>query len=141
MTYLRKYSMIPKVYKTTILQSYTEQFNLNKTIVARDNDGTKYIKAYIENVNCKYDKEGSWEELPVHFYSDLPQRLELTWSEMQKRNMKTFMEYIKTIGTEENPVMLLTKVSRLGNRYFTLTTRFKYNLNRKRYANYSIETI
>jgi hypothetical protein len=139
--FLRNYSVVKQLHKTDILQNYSEVFKSTKTRI-KEYDGKKYIEAELSDVNFKYEQDGSFNKLPVHFYSDLPIRLEDLWSSMQKRNMRTFINYVKSFGTNNNPVMLLTKVSNKGNRYFTFTTKAKFQHYRNNmYSNYNIEEL
>ena len=130
-----------KVEVTNYLDAYKEYFPEAKTKIANDNDGRKYIEAAIPHVNLDLIND-EWRELPVHFYSDLPIRLTDMWNSMQKRKLETFINYIKSIGTEFNKTVLLTKTSKSGHRYFVVTSRGKYaQYKHKHYSDYTIETI
>jgi len=123
------------ISRTTILANYQELFKMSKTL-KKDYDGINYIEAHLSDINFK-----ETEDLPVHFYSDLPKRMDSVWNNLQKRNVKTLIEYMKSMGDTNNPVITLSKISKRGNRYFVFTTKSKYMNMRKRYNNYSIETI
>jgi len=134
--YLNHYqSARTAISRTTILANYQEFFKMSKTL-KKDYDGINYIEAHLSDINFK-----ETEDLPVHFYSDLPKRMESVWDNLQKRNVKTLIEYMKSMGNIDNPVITLSKISQRGNRYFVFTTKFKYMNMRNRYKNYSIETI
>lgn len=138
--YTTKYQTVKTVVRSQVLQNYSESFATATTKVAYDDEQKRYIQASLD-VNHKFNEKGDWQELPVHFYSHLPQRMDDIWRTMQKRNLNTMLKYIKSLGTPENPILMLTKVSAKGNRYFTITTRAKYNNYRSTYSQYSIETI
>jgi hypothetical protein len=134
--YLNHYqSARTAISRTTILANYQELFKMSKTL-KKDYDGINYIEAHLSDINFK-----ETEDLPVHFYSDLPKRMESVWDNLQKRNVKTLIEYMKSMGSIDNPVITLSKISQRGNRYFVFTTKSKYMNMRNRYKNYSIETI
>ena len=136
MNYLNHYqSARTAISRTTILANYQEFFKMSKTL-KKDYDGINYIEAHLSDINFK-----ETEDLPVHFYSDLPKRMESVWDNLQKRNVKTLIEYMKSMGSIDNPVITLSKISQRGNRYFVFTTKSKYMNMRNRYKNYSIETI
>lgn len=136
MNYLDHYqSARTAISRTTILANYQEFFKMSKTL-KKDYDGINYIEAHLSDINFK-----ETEDLPVHFYSDLPKRMESVWDNLQKRNVKTLIEYMKSMGSIDNPVITLSKISQRGNRYFVFTTKSKYMNMRNRYKNYSIETI
>lgn len=136
MNYLNHYqSARTAISRTTILANYQELFKMSKTL-KKDYDGINYIEAHLSDINFK-----ETEDLPVHFYSDLPKRMESVWDNLQKRNVKTLIEYMKSMGNIDNPVITLSKISQRGNRYFVFTTKSKYMNMRNRYKNYSIETI
>lgn len=136
MNYLNHYqSARTAISRTTILANYQELFKMSKTL-KKDYDGINYIEAHLSDINFK-----ETEDLPVHFYSDLPKRMESVWDNLQKRNVKTLIEYMKSMGSIDNPVITLSKISQRGNRYFVFTTKSKYMNMRNRYKNYSIETI
>ena len=136
MNYLNHYqSARTAISRTTILANYQEFFKMSKTL-KKDYDGINYIEAHLSDINFK-----ETEDLPVHFYSDLPKRMESVWDNLQKRNVKTLIEYMKSMGNIDNPVITLSKISQRGIRYFVFTTKSKYMNMRNRYKNYSIETI
>lgn len=124
-----------QVSRTEILANYKEMFDTSKTL-KKDYEGQTYMEAHLSDINFN-----EWQSKPVHFYSDLPIRMEDLWNNIQKRNVKTFIDYVKSLGTNDNPILMLTKVSKRGNRYFTITTKAKYMNMRKRYTNYSVEII
>lgn len=127
---------------TAYLEAFNEYFPEAKTKIESSEDGRKYISAAIPNVNLQLDRQNDWRELPVHFYSDLPVRLHDMWDVMQKRKLSTFTDYIKSLGTEFNQTLVLTKLSKSGNRYFVVTSRAKYaQYKHKHYSGYSVETI
>lgn len=131
-----------KIEVTAYLDAYKEYFPESETKIARDQEGKKFIEASIPSVNLGQNMSGEWKELPVHFYSDLPIRLEDMWQSMQKRKLETFIDYLKSIGDKFNQTVVLTKMSRAGNRYFVVTTRAKFaHYKNKHYRGYSVETI
>ena len=138
--YTKKYQLVKAIVRSQVLNNYSESFSQSTTKVSYDNQGERYIQANLD-VNHKFNGKGDWEELPVHFYSHLPKRMEDIWNSMQKRNLNTMIDYVKSMGTPDNPILILTKLSAQGNRYFTITTRAKYNNYRSTYSQYSIETI
>lgn len=129
-----------EIKTSQFLSAFNEYFPEAQTKVAHKGD-ERFIEAMIPEVNLDlHDDE--WIERPVHFYSDLPLRLEDMWKSMQKRKLETFIDYLKSIGTADNPTIVLTKLSARGNRYFTVTSKRKYlNYRDAHYSGYSVESI
>lgn len=107
------------------------------TIEKGDNN-QKFIECQVDGINST-----SLKHYPMHIYSDLPNRLEDVWTQMRKRKVSTFMDYITSFSKQENRIVFLTKRSANTQLdYIVITTVKKYDIYRdSMYRNYNINKV
>ena len=107
------------------------------TIGKGDND-QRFIECQVDGINST-----SLKHYPMHIYSDLPQRLEDIWTQMRKRKVSTFMDYILSFSKQDNKIVFLTKRSANTQLdYIVITTAKKYDIYRdSMYRNYNINKV
>ena len=122
--------------KVDVLETLTNALESDSPIsIGRNQENTKFIECQVDGINST-----SLKHYPMHIYSDLPQRLEDVWTQMRKRKVSTFIDYLQSFSTEENRILFLTKrSSNTKLDYIVITTAQKYIIYRdSMYRNYKV---
>ena len=106
--------------------------------IGRGDNNQRFIECQVDGINST-----SLKHYPMHIYSDLPNRLEDVWTQMRKRKVSTFMDYISSFSTQDNQIIFLTKRSANTQLdYIVITTGKKYDIYRDSiYRNYNINKV
>ena len=106
--------------------------------IGKGDNNQRFIKCQVDGINST-----SLKHYPMHIYSDLPQRLEDIWTQMRKRKVSTFMDYISSFSKQDNQIIFLTKRSANTQLdYIVITTKKKYDIYRhSMYRNYNINKV
>lgn len=106
--------------------------------IGKGDNNQRFIECQVDGINST-----SLKHYPMHIYSDLPNRLEDVWTQMRKRKISTFMEYISSFSTKGNEIIFLTKRSANTQLdYIVITTGKKYDIYRRSiYRNYNINKV
>lgn len=106
--------------------------------IGRGDNNQRFIECQVDGINST-----SLKHYPMHIYSDLPNRLEDVWTQMRKRKVSTFMDYISSFSTQDNQIIFLTKRSANTQLdYIVITTKKKYDIYRRSiYRNYNINKV
>ena len=106
--------------------------------IGRGDNNQRFIECQVDGINST-----SLKHYPMHIYSDLPNRLEDVWTQMRKRKVSTFMDYISSFSEKGNEIIFLTKRSANTQLdYIVITTGKKYDIYRDSiYRNYNINKV
>jgi hypothetical protein len=106
--------------------------------IGKGNNNQRFIECQVDGINST-----SLKHYPMHIYSDLPNRLEDVWTQMRKRKISTFMDYITSFSKQDNRIVFLTKRSTNTQLdYIVITTKKKYDIYRdSMYRNYNINKV
>ena len=122
-----------------VVETLTSALESNAPItIGRGDNNQRFIECQVDGINST-----SLKHYPMHIYSDLPQRLEDVWTQMRKRKVSTFMDYISSFSTQDNQIIFLTKRSTNTQLdYIVITTAKKYDIYRDSiYRNYNINKV
>lgn len=106
--------------------------------IGKGDNNQRFIECMVDGINST-----ALKHYPMHIYSDLPTKLEDVWTQLRKRKISTFMDYISSFSTQDNQIIFLTKRSANTQLdYIVITTGKKYDIYRRSiYKNYNINKV